>query len=154
MYAVHSCVESSFIASRLIKYKGPAALLCWVRYCWGVIWLHSGPLLSKAAELCFICGSQGARPSLCTAWPFIWKRKQIWPVSLSPPLSACLSVHLSVTVAVLVFSCCLSVCHFRLSLLLLSLSLVCHLFPQLISLSLSSRTHTHFISISPTPPLS
>lgn len=70
------CVSRCFIASLLIKYKGPDALLCWVRYCWGVIWLHSGPLPSKAAELCFICGSESAWPSLCTAWPFIWKKKK------------------------------------------------------------------------------
>lgn len=139
------CVSRCFIASLLIKYKGPDALLCWVRYCWGVIWLHSGPLPSKAAELCFICGSESAWPSLCTAWPFIWKKKKkavLAPVAFSFCVS--LSVCLSVTVTAIGFpSACVSVCHF------------CHPFPHLAFFIPSSATPLslctpHYSSISPT----
>lgn len=156
------CVCVWTVSSLLIKYKGPAALLCWFRYCWGLIWL-SGPLPSKAAELCFICGSDGAWPSLCIAWPFIWKRKQIWPLSLSPSLSVCPSACHSLSHALLLPS----VCHFRLSLSLLfvfasllsSVFLIAHLaFCILSSVApLSPHTHTytcHYSSISPTHLLS
>lgn len=119
--------------------KGPAALSCWVRYCWGVIWLR-GPLLSL--------------PRLQKL--FIWKRKQSWPVALSLPVS--LSVHTSVTVvSCVLFSVRLRV---RLSLplafvfpsLLLSVfssslrivhSSSCPLRPLSLSLSLSWYTHRH-----------
>lgn len=62
----------------------------------------------------FICRSDSARPILCTRSHFIWKRKQIWTLSLHLPppsvgLSACQSLsfcHTSVT-STFLFPVCL-----------------------------------------------
>lgn len=164
---VYVCLNSSFITSLLIKYKGPAALLCLVRYCWGVIWLHSVPLPSKAAELYLQIRQCLAKPLYWLAF-YLKEKADLDPVALYLPVS--LSFRLSVFVSCTRFSMrlfvCLSLPPFSFSLVCLYLSpVICFPHPSLrilhpvlclfLSLSLCTHTHTpHYSSISPTHLLS
>lgn len=133
---VSVCLSGSFVASLLIRYKGPAALLCWVRYCWGLIWLHSGLLPSKAAEFYLQIRQCLAKPLYWLAF-YLREKADLEPVSLPShqsvflPVSHCLmcsfhpSKYLSVTCAAPPLSC-------------LSLSFFCHPFFSFLTSHLSS----------------
>lgn len=126
---VHVCVcvsWSAFVASLLIKHKGPAALLCWVRYCRGLIWLHSGPLSSKAAELYLQIRQRLAEP-LCRLAFLSERESRFGPCrSPSPPVSLSFCLSLTVSCALPSIRAFVQPPLLFLSLPCLSLSLSCH----------------------------
>lgn len=112
LLGVFAGLENSFVARLLINHPGPAALLCGVSHCRGLIWLHSRP--SPFQNRRALSADQTALGQAFVPTPLLSGREsRFGPCrSISPPsasLSACQSLsfrHTSVTSAFL-FPVCL-----------------------------------------------
>lgn len=109
-----SGLEYDFVARLLINHPGPAALLCGVSHCRGLIWLHSGP--SPFQNRWALSADQTALGRAFVPAPLLSRSESRFgpcrSISTPPPsvsLSACQSLsfrHTSVTSAFL-FPVCL-----------------------------------------------
>lgn len=87
----------------------------------------------------FICRSDSARPILCTRSHFIWKRKQIWTLSLHLPPRQSVSLPVSHSR----FATRLSLPPFSFQFVSIVLVSPIPSVPQLASITPQTHTHTH-----------